>query len=180
VANGISIVKEYPKNDIEQLNYIMEEYGEEIKRLVFTYTKNWPQAEDITQEIFISVYNNLNEFREQSTVRTWIYRIAINKCKDYVRSWHYTKTLLTNSFFQKSKDKSPEEAYLQNEQKEQVSKLILELPINYREVIILYYFKEFSLEEISTTLEINPNTVKSRLRRAKKSLESKISTKGGY
>jgi RNA polymerase sigma-70 factor, ECF subfamily len=180
VANGISIVKEYPKNDIEQLNYIMEEYGEEIKRLVFTYTKNWPQAEDITQEIFISVYNNLNEFREQSTVRTWIYRIAINKCKDYVRSWHYTKTLLTNSFFQKSKDKSPEEAYLQNEQKEQVSKLILELPINYREVIILYYFKEFSLEEISTTLEINLNTVKSRLRRAKKSLESKISTKGGY
>jgi RNA polymerase sigma-70 factor, ECF subfamily len=180
VANGISIVKEYPKNDIDQLNYIMEEFGEEIKRLVFTYTKNWPQAEDITQEIFISVYNNLNEFREQSTVRTWIYRIAINKCKDYVRSWHYTKTLLTNSFFQKSKDKSPEEAYLQNEQKEQVSKLILELPINYREVIILYYFKEFSLEEISTTLEINLNTVKSRLRRAKKSLESKISTKGGY
>jgi RNA polymerase sigma-70 factor, ECF subfamily len=180
VVKGNTAVKEYPKSDIEQLNFLMDEYGEEIKRLVFTYTKNWQQAEDITQEIFISVFNNLNDFREQSTVKTWIYRIAINKCKDYVRSWHYTKTLLTNTFYQISNGLSPEEEFIQAERKEQISKLILQLPIKYREVIILYYFKEFSLEEISTTLEINLNTVKSRLRRAKKSLESNIEMKGGF
>ncbi|MBY6038037.1 sigma-70 family RNA polymerase sigma factor [Fictibacillus nanhaiensis] len=170
---------QYPKSEMDQLSDLMDEYGEEIKRLAFTYTKNWQQAEDITQEIFISVYNNLNDFREQSTIKTWIYRIAINKCKDYVRSWHYTSTLLTNTFYQKSDDLSPEEEYLQNEQKEQISQLILQLPIKFREVIILYYFKEFSLEEISATLEINLNTVKSRLRRAKKNMETKMDRKGG-
>jgi RNA polymerase sigma-70 factor, ECF subfamily len=180
VVKGNTAVKEYPKSEIDQLNYLMDEYGEEIKRLAFTYTKNWQQAEDITQEIFISAYNHLNDFREQSTIKTWIYRIAINKCKDYVRSWHYTKTLLTNTFYQKSNSLSPEEEYLESEQKEQISKLILQLPIKYREVIILYYFKEFSLEEISAALGINLNTVKSRLRRAKKNLESKIEMKGGF
>jgi RNA polymerase sigma-70 factor, ECF subfamily len=180
VVKGNTAVKEYPKSEIEQLNDLMDEYGEEIKRLVYTYTKNWQQAEDITQEIFISAYNNLKDFREQSTMKTWIYRIAINKCKDYVRSWNYTKTQLTNTFYQRSNGLSPEEEYLQAEQKEQISRMILQLPIKYREVIILYYFKEFSLEEISTTLGINLNTVKSRLRRAKKSLESKIEMKGGF
>lgn len=180
MVKGNTAVKEYPKSEIDQLNDLMDEYGEEIKRLTFTYTKNWQQAEDITQEIFISVFNNLSDFREQSTIKTWVYRIAINKCKDYVRSWHYTKTLLTNTFYQRSNGLSPEEEYLQNEQKEQVSKLILQLPIKYREVIILYYFKEFSLEEISATLGINLNTVKSRLRRAKKNLETKMNKKGGF
>ncbi|WP_253805424.1 sigma-70 family RNA polymerase sigma factor [Fictibacillus arsenicus] len=172
-------VKEYPQSEIDQLNYLMDEYGEEIKRLAFTYTKNWQQAEDITQEIFISAYNHISDFREQSTIKTWIYRIAINKCKDYVRSWHYTKALLTNTFYQKSNSLSPEEEYLEFEQKEQISKLILELPIKYREVIILYYFKEFSLEEIAAALDSNLNTVKSRLRRAKKNLETKMEKEGG-
>nr|WP_285876733.1 sigma-70 family RNA polymerase sigma factor [Fictibacillus phosphorivorans] len=157
----------------------MDVYGEEIKRLAFTYTKNWQQAEDITQEIFINAYNHLNDFREESTIKTWIYRIAINKCKDYLRSWHYTKTLLTNTFYQKSNSLSPEEEYLEMEQRQQISKLILELPVKYREVIILYYFKEFSIEEISAALDCNLNTVKSRLRRAKKSLETKMAREGG-
>jgi RNA polymerase sigma-70 factor (ECF subfamily) len=163
----------------ELLHVLMDDYGEEIKRLVFTYTKNWAQAEDITQEIFLSVFKNLDSFREQANVKTWIYRIALNKCKDYVRSWHYKKTVITEIIFSSETDDSPETVYLHTEQKQMVSQLILQLPIKYREVIVLYYFKDLSMEEASAVLGMNLNTLKSRLRRAKMMLESKLRLRGG-
>ncbi|MFC0188639.1 sigma-70 family RNA polymerase sigma factor [Fictibacillus aquaticus] len=169
----------FPQSKSDMLHLLMDEYGEEIKRLVFTYTKNWAQSEDIAQEIFLSVYKNLDSFREQSNIKTWIYRIAINKCKDYVRSWHYKRTVITDIIFSNETEDSPETVYLYSEQKQMVSKLILQLPIKYREVIVLYYFKDLTMEEASAALEMNVNTLKSRLRRAKNILESKLRSKGG-
>nr|WP_231620668.1 sigma factor [Fictibacillus sp. 7GRE50] len=58
-------------------------YGEEIKRLVYTFVKNWQQAEDITQDVYIALYTKLDTFRGESTLKSWIYTIAINKSKDF-------------------------------------------------------------------------------------------------
>ena len=75
----------------QRIELLMDQYGEEIKRLVYTYVKDHSAAEDVTQEIFITVYLKLDSFAGKSSVKTWIYSIAINKCKDYLKSWHVRK-----------------------------------------------------------------------------------------
>nr|WP_285876789.1 sigma factor [Fictibacillus phosphorivorans] len=55
----------------------MKTYGEEIKRLVYTFVKNWQSAEDITQDVFVTLYTKLDTFRGDSAIRSWIYSIAI-------------------------------------------------------------------------------------------------------
>jgi RNA polymerase sigma-70 factor, ECF subfamily len=72
------------KDDI--LIYLMNEYGTMVKRLAFSYVKDTSLAEDIAQEVFISTYKNLDSFKGESSYKTWIYRIAINRSKDMVKS----------------------------------------------------------------------------------------------
>ncbi|MFC7370605.1 sigma-70 family RNA polymerase sigma factor [Fictibacillus iocasae] len=162
----------------ELLHLLMDDYGEEIKRLVYAYTKNWTHSEDLTQDIFLCVYKNLDTFQQQSSIKTWIYRIAINKCKDFLRSWHYKKTIISDIILPSEKENSPETVYLHSERKEAVSQLILQLPVKYREVIVLYYFRDLTLEEMTELLGANVNTLKSRLQRAKKRLAFKLQYKG--
>ena len=70
---------------------IMREYGTRVLRLVTFLVKERNAAEDITQDVFVKVYRNLPRFRGQSTMQTWIYRIAVNECKGYLRSWAFRK-----------------------------------------------------------------------------------------
>ncbi|MCM3717660.1 sigma factor [Fictibacillus phosphorivorans] len=61
----------------EAIVFLMKTYGEEIKRLVYTFVKNWQSAEDITQDVFVTLYTKLDTFRGDSAIRSWIYSIAI-------------------------------------------------------------------------------------------------------
>ena len=72
----------------EIIDQLMQEYSDDILHLVYTYVKNRTTAEDLTQEIFLKCYEKLNQFNQQATLKTWVYRIASNNCKEYLRSWH--------------------------------------------------------------------------------------------
>ncbi|WP_408011648.1 sigma-70 family RNA polymerase sigma factor [Pseudalkalibacillus sp. A8] len=111
----------------------------------------------------------MHSYRGEANFKTWLYRIASNHCNDYVRSAHYRYTVLTEKIakFTKGKEPSPEEAAILNSRKKELSEQVLSLPIKYREVIFLFYFELLSQKEISLMLDINLNTVKSRLSRAK-------------
>ncbi|QOR68094.1 sigma-70 family RNA polymerase sigma factor [Cytobacillus suaedae] len=159
-----------------KLEWLMEEYGDMVMRLAYTYVKQKQLAEDISQEVFISCYKNLDGFQHKSSYKTWVYRITVNKCKDAIGSWssrniHY-KDILSSIFT--SGTKSTEDSLIEFEENEEVFHRVLELPVNYREVIILYYYEELTIEEISVLLRIKINTVKSRLHRARAALKSSI------
>jgi RNA polymerase sigma-70 factor, ECF subfamily len=168
-------------NHEEALIYLMDEYGEEIKRLVFTYVKNWPQAEDITQDVFITLYTKLDTFRGNSAIRCWIYSIAINKSKDFLKSWHYRKFQLTDKLKgENSSDKYAVEVHVISTSEDQILyQAVLQLPLKYREVILLHYYKEFSVRETSGFLALNEATVKTRLSRARKLLHEQYVKLGG-
>jgi RNA polymerase sigma factor (sigma-70 family) len=68
------------KDDI--LIYLINEYGTMVKRLAFSYVKDKSLAEDFSQEVFIAAYKNLDSFKGESSYKTWIYRITINRSKD--------------------------------------------------------------------------------------------------
>lgn len=164
----------------ETLNKIMMEYGDEILRLVYSYVKNRTVAEDLTQLVFMKCFENLDYFRGDSSLKTWLCRIAVNCTNDYFKSWNFKYTFLTDKIHHLFNDKSnsPEELVVKGEDYRHVKKCVLSLPVKYREVIFLHYFEDLSLKEISELLSLNLNTVKSRHIRAKVLLMGKL-TNGG-
>ncbi|WP_010648762.1 sigma-70 family RNA polymerase sigma factor [Oceanobacillus massiliensis] len=157
----------------DTLEEIMIEHGSDLVRLAYNYVKDKETAKDMVQNTFIKCYENLDEFRYDSSIKTWLYRITINQCKDYLRSWHYrkvqTKEVLDNAI--KPLLLTPEDKAIRKSEQEKIKDFIFSLPKNYREVIFLYYYKSLSIGEIAEVAELNTNTVKTRLRRAKQKLK---------
>lgn len=158
----------------EAMEWIMDTYGESLKRFIYTYVKNRSQTDDLFQEVLVTVYQKIETFQERSSFKTWLYRIAANKCKDYLRSPINRLLLIKDQIHEKYTDITPEQSYMMNEQKHQLMQAIFALPIKYREVLILQYYKEFSIQEISELLKINPSTVRTRLMRAKERLKQEL------
>ncbi|TQS75860.1 sigma-70 family RNA polymerase sigma factor [Ornithinibacillus gellani] len=151
----------------------MEQHGEELTRLAYLYVKNRAVAEDIIQDVFMKAFEQIHQFRQQSTYKTYLYRMTINRCHDYFRSWSYRNMILTDKItgiF--SKGNEPEETAIKLDQKEALGQAILKLPVLYREVIILYYYEDFSVDEIAQLLRCSSNTVKTRMRRARIKLKT--------
>ncbi|MEK4670102.1 sigma-70 family RNA polymerase sigma factor [Niallia taxi] len=160
----------------EIIDQLMQEYSDDILHLVYTYVKNRTTAEDLTQEIFLKCYEKLNQFNQQATLKTWVYRIASNHCKDYLRSWHYRKITLSDKILEyiPSKSKQVEEEIIANSEGNILTNAVMNLPLKYREVVFLHYYEELSLAEISKITTVNINTIKTRLKRAKELLKDKM------
>ncbi|RCW76877.1 sigma-70 family RNA polymerase sigma factor [Saliterribacillus persicus] len=155
------------------LEQIMIEHGSDLVRLAFNYVKDKETAKDMVQNTFIKCYENLDNFRFESAIKTWLYRITVNQCKDYLKSWNYRK-VHAKSFFGnavKSMFPSTEEKVVKNSEHEEIKKIIFSLPEKYREVIFLYYYESLSISEIATVTDQKINTVKTRLTRAKQRLK---------
>jgi RNA polymerase sigma factor (sigma-70 family) len=159
----------------ETIEMLMNEYGKSVVRLAFTFMKQKQQAEDIAQEVFIKCYEKLDTFRNESSYKTWIYRITVNLCKDRLRSWSF-RNIIFNDFFTKENvsSKTPESELMSLEEKEELSIKVLTLPVKYREVIIFYYYEELSYNDIADLLNISIPSVKSRLHRARLLLKKKL------
>ncbi|WP_449536407.1 sigma-70 family RNA polymerase sigma factor [Ferdinandcohnia sp. Marseille-Q9671] len=161
----------------EEKDYILEklmiEYGNELVRLAFSYVKDTEIAKDMVQNTFIKCYKNLETFRFDSQVKTWLYRITINECKDYLKSWNY-KMVQVRSFINETTRSilpSTERTVMDKYNTQEMKESIFSLPKVYREVIYLYYYDSLTTDEIANVLDIPVNTVKTRLRRAKQRLE---------
>lgn len=162
------------------LEMIMDEYGTKIKKLVYSYVNNWDISTDLTQEVFITVYQKLEGFQYRSSLKTWIFRIAINKCKDHLKSWHYRNMVLNEKlfFFIKDSKKIPEEQVILLDDSNELYRKIWTLPTKYREVFILHYYEDLTPHEISDALNLSISTVKTRLYRGKEKVMKMYSNEG--
>ncbi|WP_407272986.1 sigma-70 family RNA polymerase sigma factor [Radiobacillus sp. PE A8.2] len=158
----------------EAIEWIMDTHGEKIKRFIYTYVKNRSQTDDLFQDVLFAVYRQLHTFKQQSSFKTWLYRIAANKCKDYLRSPIHRLIIWKAQVIERADDRTPEQSLMLDEQKQALLTKMLQLPIKYREVLILQYYQEFSINEISELLGINPSTVKTRIMRAKEKLKDEL------
>ncbi|WP_174615093.1 sigma-70 family RNA polymerase sigma factor [Virgibacillus ihumii] len=155
---------------------LMTEYGSQVTRLAYSYVKDIQTAENITQEVFIKCYKKMHHLQKESAVKSWIFRITVNKCKDHFRSG-WIKRLRMNVDFSKwlkSTAPSPEEELSKRNEHDELTKQVLSLPVKYREVIICFYFQELSIQETSDLLNLKVPTVSSRLRRARLMLQEKL------
>ncbi|MCA1063695.1 sigma-70 family RNA polymerase sigma factor [Rossellomorea sp. AcN35-11] len=156
------------------LELIMDEYGERLTKLVYNYVKDWSLAEDIVQDVFITCYKHYEKTNEIISFKAWIYRLAINKSKDVLKSSAFRNVVMNASLFAffTSKDLVPEKDVVKRSEEEFLSRCVLSLPVKYREVITLYYYEECSIEEMKGMLGLNPNTIKTRLNRGRNKLKN--------
>ncbi|HET7578778.1 MAG TPA: sigma-70 family RNA polymerase sigma factor [Bacillales bacterium] len=155
---------------------IMNEYGEELKRFILTYVKDPTVTDDLIQDVFLKVYLKFDRFEDRSAPRTWLYRIAINRCKDYFRSWHYQKVKVMQTFdlLQGKWERTPEDRVLKKSKDNELAREILSLSPKYREVILLYYYRDFNVEETASLLGLKRSTVRTRMQRARAQLREKL------
>ncbi|MCM3735791.1 sigma-70 family RNA polymerase sigma factor [Bacillus cytotoxicus] len=155
------------------IDEIMNKYGQEILQLVYSYVNNKEVAEDLTQDIFVKCYKSLHTYKGKSKLRTWLWRIAINHCKDYIKSWYNKKVIVTEneSTYTGVQKESVEQTVIQNDEDHRLASAVMNLPIKYREVIYLFYFEELPIKDIAMVIEVKENTIKTRLKRAKELLK---------
>jgi RNA polymerase sigma factor (sigma-70 family) len=159
-------------NREDKLRWLMKVYGNDVIRIAYTYLKQKQLAEDVAQDVFIKCFEKMDTFRNESSYKTWLIRITVNRCKDVIKSWSFKNLFITDFFNPKEQLITSLEHHLfGGEENELISQQVLGLPVKLREVIILFYYQEFSTEEISDLLKINQNTVKTRLHRGRLKLK---------
>ena len=139
-----------------------------IYRLALTYTKNPHDAEDITQEVLIKLYTSKTDFQSEDHVRFWLVRVTQNECrKKYRRAREITVSL----------DEVGEIASEDGDERRTFA-AVMELDRKYRQIIILYYYEDYSIEEISKLTRIPKGTVGTRLSRGREILKKKLEEGG--
>ena len=153
------------ENREKEFKELYQRYGPKVQRLCLGYTGNLMEAEDLLQEVFVKVWQNLNAFRGDSKVSTWIYRIAVNTCLYQIRSSKNTKTV--------DLDKAPVLVQSEVDNKEQkielLHKAISKLKENDR-LIITMLLEEVPYIEIAQITEISEVNLRVKIHRIKQQL----------
>lgn len=149
--------KPFVDNDFIQL--AVEKYSDMVIRIAYQNLKNQADAEDVTQEVFIKLLKQ-PAFNDDNHLKAWLIRITINQCKDLMKSDWFRKRQPLDENWQPHSEKQLG-----------IISEIWKLPKNYRNVIYLYYYENYSVPEIARILGENENTISSRLTRARKKLK---------
>jgi len=177
------VVSYIVKGKTELFSVIIDRYQSKVFSTAFHYTHDHEEARDLTQEILIKLYNNLQKYKGKASFSTWLYRIAVNRCIDWVRK----KKLQTVSAICDGSEEEldiydtiadsgggPEEDLIKQENAVYLRKLVEGLPEIYKTVIILYYFEDLSPQEISEIIGVPKRTIETRLFRAKNLLKLRM------
>lgn len=175
------VPKQITNENVEEvLEQVMITYGTDLSILAYSYVKDASTAKDIVQSVFIKCYKHLPKFRGEAALKTWIYRITINQCKDHLQSAYIRRLKFWEAgpVLEPHSECNTEEIVFRKNTNEQVKRIVFELPAKYREVVFLHYFQDFSVEDISAMLNIPANTVKTRLRRGRDKLKGAFEEEG--
>lgn len=159
-------------SDLEYFSCLYDRYEAKLLHYIRKLSHvNHEEAEDILQDSFIKIWRNLNDYDDTMKLSTWLYRIVHNETISYYRkkqSYGKDNTMeldenqLNDFHTDLEIEADPEKRYLST------NKVLNQLPIKYKECIILKYFEQMSYEEISDVLKIPEGTVAIRINRAKK------------
>ena len=181
-------IERLKRGDAAAFETLVNERSGEIYGLLYRLTENGEEARDLTQETFLRAFQSIVNFRGESDLRTWIYRIAINQARNRWRWWKRRRRDVTFSIDApdnngerpaliaslKASTSDPETDALAHERERALKKALSGLRRVYREAVILRDIEGFAYEEIAATLEISVGTVKSRLARGRQELRRKL------
>jgi len=160
--------KEYAGMSYEE---VIEKYSDYITRMCVVWTQNEEAAKDCFQNTFIKLYKSSKTFNDSEHLKAWLLRVARNECNDYHRTfWNKNVSIgLDREKLERVKNDSANKIQFDSDT-ENLVKALRKLSLKYREVLVLYYYQEYSTKEISDILQLSVNTVKSRLQRGREKL----------
>jgi len=168
-------------HDPDAFGELVRRWERKIFALCFGMLTREDEARDATQETFIAAYKNLDRFRGEAKVSSWLHRIAVNQCltvkrRAKTRSEEFLddETGKSERVFVAPSKFSPGNEAEQTERLRVVRQAVSSLPVDLRQVVVMKEFEEMTFQEISDTLELPLSTVKSRLYTALKQLRSKL------
>lgn len=150
---------------------ILDQYGDMVFRTAYTMVKNPHDAEDIAQDVFVSLVRVQPKFESDEHQKAWLLRVTINRSKSFLRSAWQQRT-------QGLPDTLPDAAFTLGEST--VLEAVAKLPEKYRQVVYLYYVEGYSSAELAKLLRLPQNTVLSRMARARKQLAKMLEGEFDY
>ncbi|MGF7035997.1 RNA polymerase sigma-70 factor (ECF subfamily) [Paenibacillus mucilaginosus] len=161
------------------LSELMGAYGEDVWNYAFFLTRDHALSDDITQDVFVKVYEKMYSFRGESSVRTWLLAITRNLVRDHWRSAWFRRVIPFGSPKREEHGPSAESLAVSSLVTEEVWAAVLALPRKLREVLLLHAHHGLSHAEIASLLDLSQGTVKSRLSRARAKVSKELNREGG-
>ncbi len=149
----------------ERLCSLMERYEKSLLRMCCVYLRDTSAAEDAVQESFLRAYRSMDDFRGESSEKTWLYSIAMNVCRDMRRAAWYRYVDKRIDF-----DRLPQAVAPVSEVSIALMTEVMRLPRKNMEAVWLYYYENLNLREVGALLGVTPASVGYRLDKAKKLL----------
>lgn len=178
------IIARLKMNEPQAFNALVELFSKKVYNTCIGLLQNSEDAQDVTQEIFITIHLNIKDFKEESSLSTWIYRISINKCLEFIRKKNRKKRSgIFKSIFTSDGEKAIENhsdfihpgVLLENQERAKVLfKAIEMLPEQQKTAYILHKLEQVSYNEISNIMEVSLSSVESLLFRAKQNLKKNL------
>jgi len=171
----------FQSGNIQAFEQLVNLYEKKVLNMCWYMLQNKEEAEDATQDIFIAIYQSKHLFKGQSQLSTWIHRITVNKCLEYIRKAKRKKRFgihiqIDGSFMDQTIDqeKNPEQAMVEKERNITFLKAIQQLPENQRIAYTLHHMEEFSYKEISESMNLSLSAIESLIFRAKQQIKRKL------
>ncbi len=159
--------------DTKAYAQLVDRYKDLVYTLALRMLKNKEEAEEVAQDTFIKVFRSLHKFKGESKFSTWIYKVAYNTCLDTIKKnkKHLNNVAIDEYTFNKLDTiDNALDNIINEEKRDLIKKCINKLPEDSSALLTLFYFEELSLEEISKIINVEANTVKVKLFRARKKL----------
>jgi RNA polymerase sigma-70 factor (ECF subfamily) len=169
IDDDYSIIRQFIDGDKSSFQILVKRHKEKVRNIIYITMNNSALVDDIAQDVFITVYKNLKYFRFESQFTTWLYRITVNRCKDYLRKMNVRR------IFSPIEDGTEISEYSTPVEDNDISRIVMDaiskLPVKLRMPLILKDIEGFSYQEISESLNCEMGTVKSRIFRGREKLK---------
>jgi RNA polymerase sigma-70 factor (ECF subfamily) len=169
IDDDYSIIRQFIDGDKSSFQILVKRHKEKVRNIIYITMNNSALVDDIAQDVFITVYKNLKYFRFESQFTTWLYRITVNRCKDYLRKMNVRR------IFSPIEEGIVISEYSTPVEDNDISRIVMDaiskLPVKLRMPLILKDIEGFSYQEISESLNCEMGTVKSRIFRGREKLK---------
>ncbi|HZK35014.1 MAG TPA: RNA polymerase sigma factor [Bacillota bacterium] len=170
----------------DRFEELVDKYKNKVHNMACHMTESLHEGQDLAQEIFLLIYKNIHGFKGNSSLSTWIYRVALNRCLDWQRANKHKKKYAYNPFTNEDnadndiinrlpeKKPGPEDQVIKSEEYQRLYGAINGLSEKYKKVIVLYHFQQMSYKEIAEVLDLPLKTVETQLYRGKQRLRKML------
>lgn len=180
MMTDVELISKILDGDENLLKNLIDRYKDQVLKICYGLTQNQSDAEDVTQEVFIEVYQSLSTFRNESKFSTWIYRISINKSLNFIRKqkrlkiFNSIEELFTgknvNRIEQADSSRLPDDFSDPEHETKQLKAAISMLPEPQKIALSLFTYQELSYKQIAEVMNVSLASVESLIFRSKKNL----------